>query len=92
MKLTNKIIQAKTDFDYGRNNGLNYIMVILQLATFVEVIKLNRLWYLILIPLGVFVTWLLGYLLRKINFRIRENEFLNEQNKTIMEIRNSLKK
>jgi hypothetical protein len=91
MKLTNKLIQAKTDFDYGRNNGLNYVAVLLQLATFVEVIHLNRMWYFVLIPAGISITWLLGFVLRKINFRVRENEFLNSQNKTLMEIKKSVK-
>ena len=92
MKTTTKLIKAKFDFDYGRANGLNYIAILLQLATFIEVVKLNRTWYFILIPAGVLLTWLWGILLRKVNFRKRETTFINQENPMFVEIHNSVKK
>lgn len=86
MKTTTKLIRAKSDFDYGKANGLNYIATLIQLATFIEVVKLNRLWYVILIPTGLLFTWLWGILLRKINFRKRESNFINEENPMIVDI------
>ena len=91
LKTTTKLIRAKSDFDYGRANGLNYVATIIQFATFVEVIHLNRLWYFVLVPSAVLSTWLWGKLLRKINFRKRESNFINEENPYVMEIREAVK-
>lgn len=91
MKTSTRLIRAKSDFDYGRANGLNYIAIILQLATFIEVVKLNRVWYAILIPAGILLTWLWGLLLRKINFRKRESNFINQENPMILDLHNSIK-
>ena len=84
MKLTSRLIRAKTDFDYGRNNGLGYVAMFIQLATFIEVVKLDRVWYFILIPTGIILTWALGLTLRKVNFRKRENEFILKENPQII--------
>lgn len=92
MKLTSKLIRAKSDFDYGKMNGLNYIAILIQLATFIEVVKLNRKWYIILIPTGLLLTWLWGVILRKINFRKRESNFMNEENPMIVDIHKAIKK
>ena len=92
MKLTTKLIRAKADFDYGKANGLNYIAILIQLATFIEVVKLDRTWYFILIPTGMLLTWVWGVLLRKLNFRKRETTFINQENPMIVEIHNSIKK
>ena len=92
MKLTSRLIRAKSDFDYGKANGLNYIAILIQLATFIEVVKLNRTWYFILIPAGILLTWLWGKLLRKVNFRKRESVFITEENPIFVEIHNSVKK
>ena len=91
MKTTSKIIRAKSDFDYGRANGLNYVAILIQLATFIEVVKLNRIWYAILIPTGLLITWLWGLFLRKINFRKREVTFINNENPQLMEIHKIIK-
>lgn len=91
MKFTNRIIRAKSDFDYGKANGLNYIATLIQLATFIEVIKLNRLWYIVLIPCGLLFTYLWGLLLRRINFRKRENIFITNENPMIVDIHKSIK-
>ena len=91
MKITTKIIRIKSDFDYGRANGLNYIATLIQLATFIEVIKLNRLWYIVFIPSGLFFTWLWGLILRRINFRKRESTFINQENPQLMDIHKAIK-
>jgi len=87
----NRLIKAKSDFDYGRANGLNYIATLIQLATFIEVIKLNRIWYFVLIPAGILGTWLWGLILRKINFRKRESNIVNQENPMIVEIHKSIR-
>jgi hypothetical protein len=92
LKTTTKLIRVKSDFDYGRANGLNYIAIVLQLATFIEVVKLDRIWYAILIPSGMILTWIWGMILRKINFRKRESSFINQENPEIMEIHKTIKK
>jgi hypothetical protein len=83
MKLMDKLIRAKSDFDYGRTNGLNYIAIFIQLATFIEVVKLDRVWYFIIIPTGLIATYLWGLLLRKLNVRKRENLFITKENPII---------
>jgi hypothetical protein len=90
MKLTTKLIRAKSDFDYGKNNGLGYVSVILSFATLMEVTKTDRIWYVILIPAALVITWVWGMFLRKINFRRRENDFYNEQNRILMDLKKSL--
>jgi hypothetical protein len=90
MKL-NRLIKAKSDFDYGRANGLNYIATLIQLATFIEVIKLNRIWYFVLIPLGMVGTWLWGLILRRINFRKIESNIVNQENPMIVDIHKAIK-
>jgi hypothetical protein len=92
LKTTTRLIRVKSDFDYGRANGLNYIAIVLQLATFIEVVKLNRIWYVILIPSGMILTWIWGMILRKINFRKRESSFINQENPEFMEIHKTIKK
>lgn len=87
-----RIIRAKSDFDYGRANGLNYIATLIQLATFIEVIKLNRIWYVVLIPVGILGTWVWGLILRKINFRKIESNIVNQENPIIIDIYKSTKK
>lgn len=92
MKISTLLIQVKTDFDYGKTNGLNYVAVLIQLATFIEVVKLDRKWYFILIPAGILCTWLWGWFLRKINFRKRESVFNTKENPIMMDIHNIVKK
>jgi hypothetical protein len=92
MNLIPKIIKFKVDFDYGKNNGLVYIATLIQLATFIEVIQLSRWWYFILIPSGIIVTYLWGLILRKSNIRKMETDYINDENRAITEIRNSIKK
>lgn len=90
MKFTTKLIEAKFDFDYGVANGLRYIQILLSFGTFFEIIKLHtnisRVWYFIIVPIGLGITYIYGKYLRKINFRKRESAFIAEQNKYLMEI------
>jgi hypothetical protein len=91
MKLTTKLIRAKSDFDYGRNTSLAYMGVFFSFATLMEVTHTPRVWYFILIPIALVLTWAWGMFLRKINFRRRENDFYNEQNRILMELHKNLK-
>lgn len=91
MKILPLIIKIKVDFDYGKNNGLVYIATLIQLATFIEVIQLSRWWYFILIPTGIVVTYSWGLILRKSNLRKLETDYINDENRAITEIRNSIK-
>ncbi len=88
--IINLLIKIKFDFDYGRNNGLNYVAFIIQLATLIEVLKINRIWYVILLPTAMILTWLWGYILRHINFRRREMDLYNEQNDIMIGLKNKL--
>lgn len=92
MKLTTRLIRAQVDFEYGKNKGLGYIAIFIQFATFIEVLKVNRLWYLILIPSAITATWLWGVFLRKINYRKREIDFINHENPMLSEIHKSINK
>lgn len=89
MKL-DKLIRIKSDFDYGRANGLGYVSTLMQIAIFVKIFRLDRAWYLILIICGVFGTWILGFVLRKINFRKRESNIVNAENPMIVDIHKSI--
>ena len=90
MKTTTKIIRIKTDFDYGINNGLRYVGLVIQFGSFAEIIRLtmqfNRFWYFILLPVGLACTWIWGRFLRKKEFRRREAEFISQENTYLMKI------
>jgi hypothetical protein len=80
------IIVIKGDFDYGRGNGIGYIATFFSFATYMEILKVNRIVYAGLIILGLILTWFWGYLLRVTWFRKKETEFCNTQNPTFMEM------
>ncbi len=92
MKLTTKLIRAKSDFDYGRNNGFSYLFAVMQFAIFIKIFKLSTTWYYIVIPLFFAITWLWGVILRRINFRKRESSFINNENPEMMDIYKAIKK
>jgi hypothetical protein len=90
MKLSTKIIKRKVEFDYGIQNGLRYIQILMAFGTFFEVLKLNtgisRIWYFIVVPVGLLSTWILGKLLMKYNLRKREVDYIAKQNNYLMDI------
>lgn len=92
MKASTKLIRILVDFEYGKNKGLGYIAILVQFATFIEVTKIGRVWYFVLIPTGVILTWCWGMFLRKINFRKRETDFINNENPMITGIYKAVKK
>jgi hypothetical protein len=89
-KPINVIIRAKADFDYGITNGLRYFQILLSFGTFFEVFKLStgisRIWYLIIIPIGLLLTLLWGRFLRKSKIRTAEAEMIAKENPYLMEI------
>jgi hypothetical protein len=92
MKVLDKIVRVKSDFDYGRNNVLGYVATIVQFSIFIKVFHLPKIWYLIIIPPMFILTWLWGLILRKINFRKKESTIINAENPQIMDIHKSIKK
>lgn len=89
--LMDRVVAVKSDFDYGKNNGLGYVAVLMSFATLMEVTKTPRIWYFVLVPLGLLLTWFWGYVLRKTYFRKKENEILNRQNERFIEMHEMLK-